>query len=59
MVESTISVSASELAIMALALKQLEQKDMQQRDKDSLRLLEYKLTITHKGQKYRLMLVEE
>ena len=58
-IESTLDVSVGELAIIALGLKQLQQKDMKQKDKDNLRLLEYKLTITHKGQKYRLMLVED
>ena len=59
MTTSTIDLSLGEATLIGLALKQLQQKEMKQKDRDNLQLLEHKLSITYMGQKYRLMLVEE
>jgi len=57
MIESTIDLSLGEATLIGLALKQLQTKDMKQKDRDNLQLLEHKLSITYMGQKYRLMLI--
>ena len=59
MIESTLDLSLGEATLIGLALKQMQTKNMKQKDRDNLQLLEHKLTITYMGQKYRLMLVEE
>lgn len=59
MIESTLDLSYGEATLIGPALKQLQSKSMCQKDRDNLQLLEHKLQITYKGQKYRLMLVEE
>ena len=56
---STIELSLGEATLIGLALKQLQTKEMKQKDRDNLQLLEHKLSITYMGQRYRLMLVEE
>ena len=58
MTNSTIELSLGEATLIGLALKQLQTKEMKQKDRDNLQLLEHKLSITDMGQKYRLMLVE-
>lgn len=59
MIESTLDLTMGEATLIGLALKQLQQKEMKQKDRDNLQLLEHKLSITYMGQKYRLMLVED
>lgn len=59
MIESTLDLSLGEATMVALALKQMQLKEMKPKDRENLKLLECKLSITHMGQKYRLMLVEE
>ena len=59
MINSTLDLSLGEATLIGLALKQMQTKNMKQKDRDNLQLLEHKLTITYMGQKYRLMLIEE
>ena len=56
---STLELSYGEMTLLALALRQLQAKEMKRSDRSNLAALDYKLKISYKGQKYRLMLIEE
>lgn len=59
MIGTTIDLSMSETVILAMALRQLLRNDMSQRDREIAQLLECKLRISYKGQKYRVHLSGE